>query len=383
MDAVERGDMETAQRMVNERAEALRAEVFAQTDVPTYRIRRGATPKKTIKVYKVFTMSNSGKPSALFVSSQYDLPIGVWLDAQDTYHFTDQRNGHMYVPSTKNPNTKGGATGRSTNVSDISAEDISELEKRGYLKRDKNGKLPKSITSLAYRPGWHAGDLPFFPQGGMQIEGSNYPNVHRYNQVVFECEMIADHDYTDYHVTDDGKVQLHDMQQMPDNGSYKYSTNPMAQSSDIGAWYIGSSIKIVRALTQAECDRILQEKGRPVQEWQAYQDADELKRVKNDARSRYTDKKTRDEAAKAAEYAYEHRYGALDLDALGYDPTQTDGGKKLLDAVTYDDDGNVIPLSQRFNPEVEDVRYMLPKTQKRSRSSTFLGGYCRNPKIGI
>ena len=31
MDAVERGDMETAQRMVNERAEALRAEVFAQT----------------------------------------------------------------------------------------------------------------------------------------------------------------------------------------------------------------------------------------------------------------------------------------------------------------------------------------------------------------
>ena len=144
------------------------------------------------------------------------------------------------------------------------------------------------------------------------------------------------------------------MQQMPDNGSYKYSTNPMAQSSDIGAWYIGSSIKIVRALTQAECDRILQEKGRPVQEWQAYQDADELKRVKDDARSRYTDKKTRDEAAKAAEYAYEHRYGALDLDALGYDPTQTDGGKKLLDAVTCDDDGNVIPLSQRFNPEVGD-----------------------------
>ena len=360
MDAVNRGDMETAQKMVNERAEELRAEVFAQTDVPTYRIRRGATPKKTIKVYKVFTMSSAGKPSALFVSSQYDLPIGVWLDAQDTYHFTDQRNGHMYVPSTKNPNTKGGATGRSTNVSDISAEDISELENRGYLKRDKNGKLPKSITSLAYRPGWHAGDLPFFPQGGMQIEGSNYPNVHRYNQVVFECEMIADHDYTDYHVTEDGRVQLHDMQEMPKDGSYKYSTNPMAQSSDIGAWYIGSSIKIVRALTQAECDRILQEKGRPVQEWQAYQDADELKRVKNDARSLYTDKKNRDEAAKAAEYAYEHRYGALDLDALGYDPTQTDGGKKLLDAVTYDDDGKVIPLSERFDTTKTDIRYKIP-----------------------
>ena len=362
MDAVNRGDMETAQQMVNERAEELRAEVFAQTDVPTYRIRRGRTPQNTIKVYKVFTMSANGKPSALFVSSQYDLPVGVWLDAQDTYHFTDQKNGHQYVPSTKNPNTRGGATGRPTNVSNISAEDIEELEKRGYLKRDKNGKLPKTITSLAYRPGWHAGDLPFFPQGGIQIDGSNYPNVHRYNQVVFECEMIADNDYTDYHVTEDGRVQLHDMQEMPKDGSYKYSTNPMAQSSDIGAWYIGSSIKIVRALTQAECDRILQEKGRPVQEWQAYQDADELKRVKDDARYQYQDKKSRDEAAKAAEYAYEHRYGTLDLDALGYDPTQTDGGKKLLDAVTYDDDGNVIPLSERFNSSKQDVRYSLPKS---------------------
>ena len=124
MDAVNRGDMETAQQMVNERAEELRAEVFAQTDVPTYRIRRGRTPQNTIKVYKVFTMSANGKPSALFVSSQYDLPVGVWLDAQDTYHFTDQKNGHQYVPSTKNPNTKGGATGRPTNVSNISAEDI-------------------------------------------------------------------------------------------------------------------------------------------------------------------------------------------------------------------------------------------------------------------
>lgn len=357
MNAVNSGDMETAQRMVNERAEELRAEVFAQTDVPTYRIRRGAKPKKTIKVYKVFTMSDTGKPSALFVSSQYDLPIGVWLDAQDTFHFTDQKNGHKYVPSTKNPNTKGGATGRPTNVVDISPEEVAELVKRGYLKKDKNGKLPKTITSLAYRPGWHAGDLPFFPQGGMQIEGSNYPNVHRYNQVVFECEMIADNDYTDYHVTEDGMVKLHDMQKMPDDGSYKYSTNPMTQSNDLGAWYIGSSIKIVRALTQEECDTILQESGRPVQEWQAYQDAGELKKAKTDARAQFADKKMRDEAAKLAEYEYEHRYGPLDLNALGYDPAQTDGGKKLLDAVTYDDDGNVIPISQRFNQEIDDVRY--------------------------
>lgn len=33
--------------------------------------------------------------------------------------------------------------------------------------------------------------------------------------------------------------------------------------------------------------------------------------------------------------------------------------KKLLDAVTYDDNGNVIPLSQRFNEKNKDVRYSL------------------------
>ena len=33
--------------------------------------------------------------------------------------------------------------------------------------------------------------------------------------------------------------------------------------------------------------------------------------------------------------------------------------KKLLDAVTYDDNGNVIPLSQRFNENNADVRYSL------------------------
>ena len=37
----------------------------------------------------------------------------------------------------------------------------------------------------------------------------------------------------------------------------------------------------------------------------------------------------------------------------------TKNNRKLLDAVTYDDNGNVIPLSQRFNENNEDVRYSL------------------------
>lgn len=347
------GDMSVEpelREMVEGRAKANNAEVFAATDVPAYRIRRDAPPKKTIKVYKTFTLTENGEPSALFVSSQYPLPVGVWLDAQDTYHFKNQRNGRWYVPSTKNPNTKGGATGGSIKLSDISEQDLDELKSRGYLKKIEKGKnkgqYPTSLTALAYRPGWHAGDLPFFPQGGMEIEGSNYENAHRYNQVIFECELAADEDYTSYHITKEGTVSYHDMQKMPTNGSYKFSTNPMAKSTDIGAWYIGGSLKINRALTEQEANEILAEHGRKPQEWQAYQDEEELKSIKGEANKR----------------AYEKRFGSLDLDRLGYDPNRTAKGMKLPDLVTYDDNGDIIPLSQRFNPEVDDVRYSTGTT---------------------
>ena len=38
---------------------------------------------------------------------------------------------------------------------------------------------------------------------------------------------------------------------------------------------------------------------------------------------------------------------------------------KSADPVTYDDNGNVIPLSKRFNVENDDIRYALPKTQNQ------------------
>lgn len=43
--------------------------------------------------------------------------------------------------------------------------------------------------------------------------------------------------------------------------------------------------------------------------------------------------------------------------------------KKLLDAVTYDDNGNVIPLSQRFNEKNKDVRFSLEGRKNSCRSA--------------
>ena len=44
---------------------------------------------------------------------------------------------------------------------------------------------------------------------------------------------------------------------------------------------------------------------------------------------------------------------------------------KSADPVTYDDSGNVIPLSERFNPAKKDIRYSLPETIENSNVSWY------------
>lgn len=46
-------------------------------------------------------------------------------------------------------------------------------------------------------------------------------------------------------------------------------------------------------------------------------------------------------------------------DGSNYTYRDTKNNRKLLDPVTYDDNGNVIPLSERFNPRREDVRFSI------------------------
>ena len=49
-------------------------------------------------------------------------------------------------------------------------------------------------------------------------------------------------------------------------------------------------------------------------------------------------------------------------DGSNYGYRNTPNNRKLLDPVTYDDNGNVIPLSERFNPAKEDVRYSISES---------------------
>lgn len=320
--------------MVQEAADAAGFHDAVPEQTVAYHTREGAAPKKTIKVYKVFTVSPDGSPTALFIGGTEKLPQGVWLDAQSAYHF-QAANGKYYVPSTQNPYTKGGKTGSSVEIPNEQVRQ--ELIERGFL---KPGSTAKKITALAYRPGWHAGTLPFFPQGGKKDASANYGMVHRENQVVFECELAADKNYTqearsqEKAKTKAGKLNLKnaDLQYMPENGFYFYATNPLTQSHpELGAWAISGSLKINRALSQEECDRILEKNGMKPQAWEQ---------------------------------------GKMNLQDLGYTGEQNDAARKTLAPITYDDSGNVIPLSERFNHEKHDIRYSITPEEKKAEAHT-------------
>lgn len=319
---VENGNMEKAFELVMEEASMKLAENPMPEVTDAYSISHEQEPEATIKVYKVFTLDKDGDPSALFVSGKDKLPMVVWLNAQDTWHFT-AANGKDYVPSTRNPNGRGGKTGSSVLIPNEQVR--KELIQRGFL---PDGSKAKYITALAYRPGWHAADLPYFPQGGKQDPESNYGNVHRSNQVVFECEFSANRDYTEtarsqtkaYNGEGKFVARNADLQYMPKDGYYQYTTNQFLKDEDKGHWYIGGAMKINRALTQEECDTILKENGKAVQEWE------------NDI---------------------------LDLKKLNY-ATISSKVKPVLAPVMYDETGKMIPLSRRF----EDSRTTINEPRR-------------------
>ena len=72
-------------------------------------------------------------------------------------------------------------------------------------------------------------------------------------------------------------------------------------------------------------------------------------------------------------------------DGSEYAYKDTKNNRKLLDPVTYDDNGNVIPLSERFNPEKEDIRYSLQSEEDVifEKKTAFLTDLVRDYNIPL
>lgn len=170
-------------------------------------------PEKTVKAYKLFKQRD-GKLYPLYVGANEEVPLGQWLKAKP-----------------------------------------GELLPSGKVKAEISG-------GLAYRPGWHAGDLPVATHIGAKSHGNPRlpPDTRRSDEVWAEVEMPDDVDWQSVaneraRITKKGTPDpktAHITDQVPYGGFYRYKTSPTMQ----GQWLIGGDMRVNRLLTDDEVKAI-------------------------------------------------------------------------------------------------------------------------------
>ena len=169
-------------------------------------------PKKTVVAYKLFRVNEKtpGKLFPLYVSQNSAVPMGSWVEA------------------------KSGD-------------------------RSSTGKVKSKLGPLAYRPGWHSGDVPVATHIGVKPVGGK-PKFRAPNQVWAKVLVPNDHDWQTVAnsratISKKGKPvarTAHITDQIPLNGHYRYKTN----SNMTGNWIISGQMKVVKILTDNEVIRI-------------------------------------------------------------------------------------------------------------------------------
>ena len=193
-----------------------------------YSIREEAPPEKTILGYKVFVVKD-GKlyPPMVANPNAEDTPVGVWLNADIGERAPDSKTGRMQV-KTGGKGTQGGS------------------------------------GSLAFRPGWHLGEVPVASQFDRLNPETGKKELFPSNFVWAECLVAADIDYQEeamsYGYTKSGKFQhsLAGLPELPVDGYYKYRTNPRP---DTVPWLITGAMKVNRILSDSDVAQILESKG--------------------------------------------------------------------------------------------------------------------------
>lgn len=198
----------------------------------TFSVRTSAPPKNTGIGYKVFYQKD-GKlyPPMVANPDGKDTPVGVWLDADEGV-----RAG---VSKTGRPRVKAGGKG-----------------------------TQGGSGTLAYRPGWHLGEIPYALQFNRKNPHTGERDLFPADFVWAEVEYAADHDYQQeamsHGINPSGKFQhsLAGLPRIPKDGFYKYRTNPNPQTDP---WIITGAMKVRRVLSKEEVDDIVRKAGREPQ----------------------------------------------------------------------------------------------------------------------
>lgn len=235
---VDLSTLEEAARLWGEALEAASVQAHALTeqeqrvefsDVNTrYSLREKDPPKKTGVAYKVFYAKNGQLyPPMVANPGGAGTPVGVWLDADIGLAAPPSKTGRAQVQ----------AGGKGTNA---------------------------AKGSLAFRPGWHLGDIPQAKQSARKNPETGVKDLFPADFVWAECEYAMDVDYQEeamsYGYTANGKFRhsYAGLPKLPTDGYYRYRTNP---NPDTVPWVITGAMRVKRILTDAETDAICRENG--------------------------------------------------------------------------------------------------------------------------
>lgn len=207
----------------------LSSEAMELSDANTrYSLREKAPPKKTGVAYKVFYAKDGQLyPPMVANPGGAGTPVGVWLDADIGAAAAPSKTGRAQVQ----------AGGKGTNA---------------------------SKGSLAFRPGWHLGDIPQAKQFARKNPETGKKDLFPADFVWAECEYAMDHDYQEeamsYGYTENGKFRhsYAGLPKLPVDGYYRYRTNP---NPDTVPWVITGAMKVTRILTDEETDALCRAAG--------------------------------------------------------------------------------------------------------------------------
>ena len=351
LDAVTNGDMATAQKMVDDVASEYINSLLLPNDGDEkgFKYHRGPTPTKTFKRYAVFNVSEDGFRAA-YAGNKNATPVGVWLDSQNLESYMsdmvqfDDGTFASYIP---------GDTGAATKTK-FSPERMEEYGLTGGQKW------------LMERGGKHSSDVPNFSQMNLRQNEkgekvtSPKDGALPHNKLVFEIEygISDDGDLTEY-VRENGRMMKGKNQglaKIGPNQYYDFKTNPNA----VGNWGIGGTFRITRIVPHDEIVSVTnQYKADAIADAQRLYAEGEISKKDMEARIKSAN------AIQVQKWVGGYNPAEFGITEASMNDLVAKGSQmKLTDPVTYDDDGNVIPISERFNPEIKDIRYSLSEDAK-------------------
>lgn len=129
--------------------------------------------------------------------------------------------------------------------------------------RTDNGKVKSKLGALAFRPGWHLNaDMPYVTHIGIKGSSGKIEYLNP-NHIWCEVEYSDEINYQD-------KANLNGMNKkgivvpknayltfVPNNGFYRYKTNP----NMFGEWIIAGAIKVNRIISDEEVKAICNQYG--------------------------------------------------------------------------------------------------------------------------